>query len=73
MRNDHTSSAIDFVPEIKLIIDKLMACDGAQVVRMSGSGATCFALFDDFDLFVCAVNKLSKDCACFWCIAGRLI
>lgn len=73
MRNDLTSSAIDFVPEIKLIIDKLMACDGAKVVRMSGSGATCFALFDDFDLLVSAQNKVSKDCPSFWCKAGRLI
>jgi 4-diphosphocytidyl-2C-methyl-D-erythritol kinase len=50
-----------------------MACDGAKVVRMSGSGATCFALFDDFDLLVSAQNKVSKDCASFWCKAGRLI
>ena len=50
-----------------------MACDGAKVVRMSGSGATCFALFDDFDLLVSAQNKVSKDCPSFWCKEGRLI
>ena len=45
-----TSSAINLVPEIRFILDKLVTCDGAKVVRMSGSGATCFALFENFDL-----------------------
>ena len=73
MRNDLTASAIDLIPDIRFILDKLITCDGARVVRMSGSGATCFALFDDFDLLLDAKLKIMKECPSFWCESGELI
>jgi len=73
MRNDLTASAIDLIPEIRFILDKLITCDGARVVRMSGSGATCFALFEDFGLLQDAKVKIMKECPSFWCEAGKLI
>jgi len=73
MRNDLTSSAINLVPEIRFILDKLVTCDGAKVVRMSGSGATCFALFENFDLLQDAKDKIGKDFPSFWCEKGQLI
>ena len=73
MRNDLTASAIDLIPEIRFILDKLITCDGARVVRMSGSGATCFALFADFGLLQDAKVKIMKECPSFWCEAGQLI
>ena len=73
MRNDLTASAIDLIPDIRLILDKLITCDGARVVRMSGSGATCFALFEDFDLLQDAKVKITTECPSFWCEAGELI
>jgi 4-diphosphocytidyl-2-C-methyl-D-erythritol kinase len=45
-RNDLESAARRLVPEIGGVLDWLKARDGAGLVRMSGSGATCFALFD---------------------------
>jgi 4-diphosphocytidyl-2-C-methyl-D-erythritol kinase len=33
------------VPEIGAVLDWLSAQDGVETARMSGSGATCFALF----------------------------
>ncbi|MEO7602989.1 MAG: 4-(cytidine 5'-diphospho)-2-C-methyl-D-erythritol kinase [Sphingomicrobium sp.] len=45
-RNDLEQPAIGLVPEIQSAIDWLRRCDGASFVRMSGSGASCFALFD---------------------------
>ncbi len=44
--NDLTASAAALVPGIALLLDRLAAQPGATFVRMSGSGATCFALFD---------------------------
>ena len=44
-RNDLESSAIALVPQIADVIAKLQA-SGAWLTRMSGSGATCFALYD---------------------------
>ncbi|WP_294122458.1 4-(cytidine 5'-diphospho)-2-C-methyl-D-erythritol kinase [Sphingomonas sp.] len=45
-RNDLEAPARTLVPEIGQILDWLGRQDGANFVRMSGSGATCFALFD---------------------------
>ena len=45
-RNDLEASARALVPAIGDVIAWLAAQPGAYFVRMSGSGATCFALFD---------------------------
>jgi 4-diphosphocytidyl-2-C-methyl-D-erythritol kinase len=45
-RNDLEMPAIALVPEIGGVLDWLHRQPGAGFVRMSGSGATCFALFD---------------------------
>ena len=44
--NDLEVPAMALVPEIGEQLDWLRGRDGATFVRMSGSGATCFALFD---------------------------
>jgi 4-diphosphocytidyl-2-C-methyl-D-erythritol kinase len=44
-RNDLQPAAITHAPEITGIIKRLGQCRGALAARMSGSGATCFALF----------------------------
>ncbi len=45
-RNDLQAAAIGLVPQIGEIREWLLSQAGAGIVRMSGSGATCFALFD---------------------------
>ncbi|QPC42101.1 4-(cytidine 5'-diphospho)-2-C-methyl-D-erythritol kinase [Kaustia mangrovi] len=44
-RNDLEIPARALVPEIDRVLDALEACPGTLLARMSGSGATCFALF----------------------------
>lgn len=44
-RNDLEAPAIQLQPVIGEVIAALSALPGAQLIRMSGSGATCFALF----------------------------
>jgi 4-diphosphocytidyl-2-C-methyl-D-erythritol kinase len=46
-RNDLEGPARSLVPDIGEVLDWLGAQMAANFVRMSGSGATCFALFDD--------------------------
>ena len=46
-RNDLTEAAIDLVPEIATVLARLGRLPGSLLARMSGSGATCFALFAD--------------------------
>jgi len=43
--NDLEGSAIALVPVIAEVLAALRACAGCRLARMSGSGATCFALF----------------------------
>jgi 4-diphosphocytidyl-2-C-methyl-D-erythritol kinase len=45
-RNDLEEPARQLAPLIGDVLDWLRAQDGVSLVRMSGSGATCFALFD---------------------------
>jgi 4-diphosphocytidyl-2-C-methyl-D-erythritol kinase len=46
-RNDLEPPARSLVPEIDDVLKLLAAQSGAFLSRMSGSGATCFALFED--------------------------
>jgi 4-diphosphocytidyl-2-C-methyl-D-erythritol kinase len=43
--NDLEAPAARLVPEIREVLAALLALDGARLVRLSGSGPTCFALF----------------------------
>jgi 4-diphosphocytidyl-2-C-methyl-D-erythritol kinase len=45
-RNDLEAAAVEQVPLIGTVLAWLAIQPGVDVVRMSGSGATCFALFD---------------------------
>ena len=46
-RNDLQEPAVALAPQIEGVLAWLSARDGSELVRMSGSGATCFALFAD--------------------------
>ncbi|MDW4499793.1 4-(cytidine 5'-diphospho)-2-C-methyl-D-erythritol kinase [Sulfitobacter sp. D35] len=46
-RNDLEAPAIVLQPEIEIILNDLRAINTCSLARMSGSGATCFGLFDD--------------------------
>lgn len=46
-RNDLQEPAVALCPAIGSVLGSLDAQPGATLVRMSGSGATCFALFED--------------------------
>ena len=48
-RNDLTDPAIALAPAIAELLALLAAQPGADFVRMSGSGASCFALFDSVE------------------------
>ena len=45
-QNSLEQAAIQCVPEIADVLDRLKRLPGARLVRMSGSGATCYVLFD---------------------------
>ena len=45
-RNDLEAAAVELVPLIGAVLAWLSVQSGARFVRMSGSGATCFAIFE---------------------------
>ena len=45
--NDLEPAALRIAPRIGTVLERLSRLPGALAARMSGSGATCFALFDD--------------------------
>ncbi|KPF78726.1 4-(cytidine 5'-diphospho)-2-C-methyl-D-erythritol kinase [Novosphingobium sp. AAP93] len=67
-RNDLEPSAIALVPQIADVIAALSA-SGAWLARMSGSGATCFALYDSAEARDAAAAALPP---AWWHLAGKL-
>ena len=61
-RNDLEAPARSLVPEIGELIDWLKARNGATFVRMSGSGATCFAMFGNGE----AMEEAAASCPSEW-------
>ena len=47
--NDLTATAIELAPAINSCLDRLARSKGTIATAMSGSGASCFALFDHID------------------------
>ena len=57
MRNDLTKAAVRLVPAISNVLQALQIV-GAKPALLSGSGATCFGLFDDKDQAQSAFQRL---------------
>jgi 4-diphosphocytidyl-2-C-methyl-D-erythritol kinase len=72
-RNDLTEAATSLVPEIAVVLDRLAHLRGALLARMSGSGATCFALFLDRGTATAAAEALARTEPGWWSRAGVLL
>ncbi len=59
-RNDMQEAAERLVPEISRVINALQAIPACRLARMSGSGSTCFGLFDDLDSAKRAAQSLAR-------------
>lgn len=66
-RNDLTSAAIALVPDVADLLGRLESQAGTNFVRMSGSGATCFALFDSIAACSAAAREIP-----FWHMSSEL-
>ena len=60
-----SAPAIELVPNIKNVLDVLNSC-GSELSRMSGSGGTCFGLFQSFELAQKAAKKISLENPKWW-------
>ena len=70
--NDLETPALRVQPVIGEVIAALNATNGAWLARMSGSGATCFAIYENTVEAGRAAEKLRRDHPGWWVHAGTL-
>ena len=70
-RNDLETAAISLCPAVADVLAELHRSD-ADLVRMSGSGATCFALYRSHDVMRKAAEELAFRQPGWWQLAGHL-
>ena len=71
-RNDLEVPARGLMPEIGRLLSALAAAPGCRLARMSGSGPTCFGLFDDAGLAAAAAAAIAAACPHWWVASGRV-
>ncbi|WP_439472156.1 4-(cytidine 5'-diphospho)-2-C-methyl-D-erythritol kinase [Brevundimonas sp.] len=65
-RNDLQAPAVALEPAIGVALSEAEALSGVRLVRMSGSGATVFALFDNSAAAAAAAHQLSDQRPDWW-------
>lgn len=70
-RNDLEDSAIDLCPQIAEVLGALQKT-GPLLARMSGSGATCFALYSTQECMEDAEEAIRSAGPDWWCMTGDL-
>ncbi|MCD8562949.1 MAG: 4-(cytidine 5'-diphospho)-2-C-methyl-D-erythritol kinase [Alphaproteobacteria bacterium] len=71
-RNDLTQSASGIIPEISNTLNALEYKTGCLLARMSGSGATCFGLFDTIENAQAASDTIARENPDWWVREGML-
>ncbi len=71
-RNDLEPPARHLVPEIEDVLSALESLSGARLVRMTGSGATCFALFETQAMAMDAEAEIRRTRPGWWARAAML-
>ena len=72
VQNDLEEPACAIAPIIREVISELCADPLALIVRMSGSGATCFALYGDADCANAAAQTIVRAYPNWWVRAAKL-
>lgn len=65
-RNDMQDAAVALSPEIGDVLDALGKQDGCLIHRMSGSGSTCFGIFQDRDGLQKAAERIQAQHPNWW-------
>ena len=71
-RNDLTAAATALVPEIGVLLGYLARLPGVTLARMSGSGATCFALFESAAARDSAATLVKQAMPRAWCLSTEI-
>ncbi|QDX25507.1 4-(cytidine 5'-diphospho)-2-C-methyl-D-erythritol kinase [Sphingomonas suaedae] len=71
-RNDLEASARALAPVVDAVLARLSDAPGVALARMSGSGATCFALFDTVAARAAAARDIGEAEPGWWCLETEL-
>ena len=72
-RNDLTEAALEVCPEIAQVLRALQETPNCHLARLSGSGATCFGMYDSPAAAIAAVNKLKQQYPRWWIAPANLV
>jgi 4-diphosphocytidyl-2-C-methyl-D-erythritol kinase len=72
-RNDMQGAAIELQPVIGQVLAELSQTDGCAMARMSGSGATCFAIYKTAFERDAALDVLRHRNSHWWCVATQRV
>ncbi len=70
--NDLTQAASRLCPAIPALLEALAGLEGALVAALSGSGATCFALFAEAEAAEAAAERARRDGLAPWLLPAPL-
>ena len=73
LHNDLDEPARHLAPEIDSVLDRLARTAGVLLSRMSGSGATCFGLFEGPDEARAAAAEIAADQPHWWVAAAPML
>ncbi|MEI6440464.1 MAG: 4-(cytidine 5'-diphospho)-2-C-methyl-D-erythritol kinase [Alphaproteobacteria bacterium] len=72
LRNDLQAPALSLAPVIETVLNALQSADGVLLARMSGSGATCFAICEDEAASDRLAGAMGRAYPAWWVQACRL-
>jgi 4-diphosphocytidyl-2-C-methyl-D-erythritol kinase len=72
-RNDLMNAALSLCPAVGRVVGALTRLPGCRLARMSGSGATCFGLFEQEAYAECAATDLRNAEPGWWVAAAPLL
>lgn len=72
-RNDLEVPAIALCPEIGTVLEELRSTKAVRLARMSGSGSTCFSLYDSADAAKAAKAAVQAAHPTWWVEAGAVM
>ena len=73
LRNDLEKPACNLVPQIGDVLDNVANQQGCKLARMSGSGATCFGIFDSSKNCELALENIKQKNTQWWLKSTRTI
>lgn len=72
-RNDLLDAALEVTPAIRDVLRALGDTPNCHFARLSGSGATCFGVYDHAEAAMAAVNKLKQQYPRWWVSPATLL